>query len=94
MYPDAARTIALCGVSNKALSDTDRKQFYDRADALYTEAADKDLNKGYVYVSWATVKYFQEQYAEAWAMVKKARASGGQFSPQFLRALNSKMREP
>ena len=62
---------------------------WDRA-----EAAEKDINKGYVYVSWATVNYFREQYADAWAMVKRAREAGGQLSPQFLRALNSKMREP
>jgi Tfp pilus assembly protein PilF len=94
MYPDAARTIALCGVADKTITDADRKRLYERADALYAEAAAKDLIKGYVYVSWATAKSFEEQYGEAWAMVKKGRETGGQFSPEFLRALRGKMREP
>lgn len=94
MYADAARTIALCGTADKSISDPDRKRLYDRADVLYAEAAAKDLNRGYVYVSWATAKYFEEQYAEAWAMVRKGREAGARFAPEFLRALGSKMREP
>jgi hypothetical protein len=67
---------------------------YDRADILYTEAAEKDSKKGYVYSSWASMYFRREQYAQAWAMVKKARDNGGQLPPQFLSMLRSRMTEP
>ncbi len=94
MYPDAAQTFALCGVSDKSLSEADRAQLYERADKLYAEAVEKDANKGNVYTSCATANFFREKYADAWAMVKKARETGGQISPELLRALRAKMREP
>lgn len=94
MYPDAGRVISLCGVQDKLLSAEDRKKLYERADALYAEAAEKDQKKGYVYASWASAYYWREQYAQSWAMVKRARESGGQLPPQFLSMLRSRMPEP
>lgn len=94
LYPDAGRAISLCGVQNKALSDEERRGLFARADALYREAAEKDLNKGYVYVSWATVQYLRGDYAQSWSAVKKARENGAQLPPRFMTLLKSKMAEP
>lgn len=94
MYPDAGRVIALCGVQNKSLGAEERKKLFDRADALYREAEDKDQDKGYVYASWASVYFWREEYAQSWAMVKKARGNGGRLPPRFLSMLQSKMTEP
>jgi tetratricopeptide (TPR) repeat protein len=94
MYPDAARVISLCAVSDKSLSSDDRTRLVDRADALYADAAERDQNKGYVYASWATAYYWRGQYAEAWHMVKRARETGGGLPDQFMSLLRAKMAEP
>ena len=94
LYPDAGRVISLCGVQNIYLTPETRQNFYNRSDALYTEAVEKDQNKGYVYASWASAYYWRENYVLAWAMVKRAREAGGQIPPQFLSMLRSKMAEP
>ena len=94
LYPDAGRAISLCGVQNKALSDEERQKLFTRADALYREAAEKDQNKGYVYVSWATVNYWRSDYAQSWRAVKKAQEHGAQLPPRFLSMLKTKMAEP
>ena len=94
LYPDAGRVISLCGVQNIYLTPETRQNLYNRSDALYTEAVEKDQNKGYVYASWASAYYWRENYVLAWAMVKRAREAGGQIPPQFLSMLRSKMAEP
>lgn len=94
MYPDAGRVFSLCGVQDKSLGDDIRQKLYERADTLYAEAAQKDQDKGYVYVSWASAYFWRGDYAQSWAMVKKARGTGGQLPPQFLSLLRSKMAEP
>lgn len=94
MYPDAGRVFSLCGVQDKSLSAEIRQKLYERADTLYADAAQKDQDKGYVYVSWASAYFWRGDYAQSWAMVKKARETGGQLPPQFLSLLGSKMAEP
>lgn len=94
LYPDAARAISLCGVQNKVLSDEERQKLFTRADARYREAAERDQNKGYVYVSWATVQYLRGDYAQSWSAVKKAQENGAQLPPRFMTLLKSKMAEP
>lgn len=94
LYPDAGRVFSECAVENKGLSADDRQKLYDRADVLFAQAAEKDKNKGYVYVTWAIAYYLREQYPQSWEMVKKARENGGEVPPQFLAMLRSKMAEP
>lgn len=94
MYPDAGRVFSLCGVEDKDFTAEIRQKLYDRADSLYSEAAEKDPNKGYVYSSWASAYFWREDYAQSWAMVNKARENGGQVPTQFLSLLRSKMPEP
>jgi len=94
LLPDAARVISLCAIQDKTLAGEDRKKLHERSDALYSEAVEKDKNKGYVYASWASVLFWRENYAQSWAMVKKAREVGGQLPPKFLSMLRSKMPEP
>lgn len=94
LYPDAGRVFSLCGVQDKRLTVNNRKKLYERADALYAEAAKKDNNKGDVYASWASAYFWREQYAQSWAMVKKAREAGDRLSQKFLSLLRSKMAEP
>jgi tetratricopeptide (TPR) repeat protein len=94
LLPDAGNIISLCAVDSPQLSDEDRRQQYERADALFREAAEKDRNKAYVYNNWARALYHREQYAEAWRMVAKAREQGGRVSEGLLRRLREKMPEP
>jgi hypothetical protein len=43
---------------------------------------------------WATAYYWRGQDAEAWSMIAKQRAAGGQPTPRFLELLNEKMPDP
>jgi hypothetical protein len=93
-YPDAGRTITLCAINDVALSEQEKSRLFGRADALYSEAETRDMNKGYVYSSWATAYYWRGQYEDAWKMVKKGRAYGAPLTIQFLDLLKNKMEEP
>ena len=84
----------MCAVSDSTLKDNEKKKLFDKADSLYTEAEIKDINKGYVYFSWATAYYWRGEYENAWNMVKKVRAQGEDVSAQFLELLKGKMQEP
>jgi Tfp pilus assembly protein PilF len=94
MNPDAGRIFTLCALDDKTLTDDARNALYKRSDELYSESLSKDSNKGYVYASLATTRYWRGQYAEAWAAVKQARAKGSQLPEQFLKLLRNKMPEP
>lgn len=94
MNPDAARITTLCALDDKRLSEEARGKLIASADALYAEALAKDPNKGYVYGSMATARYWRGQYAEAWDAVKLARANGDKLPEKFLNLLRAKMAEP
>lgn len=94
IYPDAARGITLCAVSDKTLSPEAKTALLARSEALYKKAEEIEPNKRYVYGSWATAYYWRGQYSEAWDMVSKERAAGGKPSEQFLNLLREKMPEP
>jgi Tfp pilus assembly protein PilF len=94
MAPDAARVIVLCTIEDKSLSDEARSALILRSEALYAEALANEQDKGYVHASMASAFYWREKYAEAWAAVRLARASGGRLPEQFLRMLREKMAEP
>jgi len=46
LYPDAGRVFSLCGVQDNYLNTNTRQKLYERAGALYAEAARKDNNLG------------------------------------------------
>jgi Tfp pilus assembly protein PilF len=94
IYPDAARLIALCAVSDKDLDSDARIKLFERSEFLYKKAEEVEPNKRYVYGSWATAYYWRGQYSDAWAMVAKERAAGGKPTEKFLSLLRDKMPEP
>jgi len=94
LYPDAGSAIALCAISSEKLTPPERDSLFIKSESLYSEAAEKDMNKGYVFYSWAIVDFHRQRYAEAWEKVRKARGLGAQIPPPFIRALSNKMREP
>lgn len=108
IYPDAARIVALCSISNKTLSPGAKAELTARSEALYKKAEEIEPDKRYIYSSWATAYYWRGQYSDAWRMVAKARAlgtgsgaiaglpSGAANEPNehFLNMLRKKMPEP
>lgn len=94
MYPDAARMITLCAVSDKGLTAEAKIKLFERSESLYKKAEEIEPNKAYLYGSWATAYYWRGQYPEAWAMVAKERAAGGKPPEKFLGLLREKMPEP
>ena len=94
IYPDAARLITLCAVSDKELTSEAKIAFFERSESLYKKAEEIEPNKRYVYGSWATAYYWRGQYSEAWGMVTKERAADGKPNEKFLGLLREKMPEP
>lgn len=94
MTPAAARVLVLCALEDQSLTKEARDAMFARADELYSEALEKEPNKGYVHASRATALYWRGDYAAAWLAVKASRAAGGGLPDQFLRALSEKMPEP
>lgn len=94
IYPDAAQIFALCAVDDRTLSPEAKAQLISRSEALYKKAEEIEPNKKYVYGSWAAAYYRLGQYPEAWSMVAKERAAGGQPREKFLTLLREKMGEP
>ncbi|HWI41388.1 MAG TPA: hypothetical protein VNX25_07860 [Verrucomicrobiae bacterium] len=94
LYPDAARIIVRCTVSDGQLTAARKEERFRKADELYSEAVEKDRNKGHVYASWATSYYWRGRYADSWEMVGKARQAGANLPEPFLSMLRAKMPEP
>lgn len=94
IYPDAARLITLCAVSDKGLTPEAKIRLFERSESLYKKAEEIEPNKTYLYGSWAAAYYWRGQYPEAWAMVTKERAAGGKPHEKFLGLLREKMAEP
>jgi Flp pilus assembly protein TadD len=94
IYPDAARVMTLCAVSDKALTTEAKFKLFERSESLYKEAEEIEPNKRYLYGSWATAYYWRGQYSDAWTMVAKERTAGGKPSEKFLGLLRKKMPEP
>jgi tetratricopeptide (TPR) repeat protein len=91
---DAGRIYSLCGVSDEALDEKTKKQYFDKSEALYKKASAASENNSYVYGSWATAYYWRGDYAHSWEMVKKAQGLGFTFPGQFINLLRDKMPEP
>jgi Tfp pilus assembly protein PilF len=94
IYPDAARLITLCAVSDKGLTSEGKMELFERSESLYKKAEEIEPNKRYVYGSWATAYYWRGQYSDAWVMVAKERSAGGNPNEKFLELLREKMPEP
>lgn len=108
IYPDAARIITLCAVSDATLSPEAKTDLIARSETLYKKAEEVEPDKRYIYSSWATAYYWRGQYSEAWRMVAKARALGdgsgaiaglpsgavNEPNEHFLNMLRKKMAEP
>ena len=54
IYPDAARMITLCAVSDKGLTAEAKIKLFERSESLYKKAEEIEPNKAYLYGSWAT----------------------------------------
>lgn len=94
IFPDAGRVTTLCAVSDTSLSSGQKATLLARSESLYRDGENSERNKAYLYASWATAYYWRGQYAEAWAMVARSRASGGTLPERFLSLLRAKMAEP
>ncbi|MDT4828813.1 hypothetical protein FQZ97_622110 [compost metagenome] len=94
LYADAGRTAARCAAEDKTLPPEARVAATLRSDALYRKGEAVEHDKGYLYASWATAFYRRGQYADAWSMIFKSHAAGGQPSPEFVEMLRVKMPEP
>lgn len=90
LYPDAARIISLCTLESERLSTVERESDFARAEALFSEAADKDRDKGYVYATWAMTLYQRGQYTRAWEMGRKSREYEGGLPEHVLEHLRER----
>ncbi|KGD92110.1 hypothetical protein JL37_15780 [Achromobacter sp. RTa] len=93
-YADAGRTAARCAAEDKTLPPEARVAATLRSDAMFRKGEQLEPDKGYLYASWASAFYRRGQYSDAWAMIFKSRAAGGQPSPAFVEMLRVKMPEP
>jgi tetratricopeptide (TPR) repeat protein len=94
IYPDAARIITLCAVSDKGQTTEAKIKLFERSESLYKKAEEIEPSKSNVYGSWATAYYWRGQYSEAWAMVARERSAGGKPNETFLGLLREKMPDP
>ncbi|MNR83673.1 hypothetical protein D3C72_144550 [compost metagenome] len=94
IYADAARIVTLCAVNGKDLTSDGRTKLLARSEELYKKAEKIEINKKYVYDSWAMSRYLQGRYDDAWSMLAKARKIGGETPKSFLDLLQAKMPKP
>lgn len=93
IYTDAGRIVTLCAAKDGTFSGANKAELLTRSEELYKKAEEIEPNKQYLYASWASAYYWQGQYAEAWKIIAKERASCGKPSEQFLNLLREKMPE-
>lgn len=94
IYADAGRIVTLCAVNDKNMVQGERTRLLARSEELYKKAEQVEINKKYVYDSWAMTRYLQGRYADAWAMLAKARKIGGETPKKFQEMLQAKMPKP
>ncbi|MGE8656968.1 MAG: hypothetical protein ACN6O8_09490 [Achromobacter sp.] len=94
VYADAGRIAARCAAQGRGLSGPERAAMIARSDALFRNGERVEPDKAYLYNAWASAYYWNGQYADAWAMVSKARQAGGRGNAKFLDMLRAKMPEP
>ncbi|MES2697688.1 MAG: hypothetical protein V4773_29765 [Verrucomicrobiota bacterium] len=81
-------------VERKDLAETQKASFQRESEGFFDEAVKTQKDLGYIYGVWASARYWQEDYAGAWAKVNLARTHGGVLPPAFLKKLSQKMPEP
>lgn len=91
---DAGRIYTYCAVSDATLSSADKRQYFEQSEEFYSRAVSLAPTDQYIFGSWAISHYWQDEYADAWKMVKKQRALGGMPGESFLKLLRAKMPEP
>lgn len=94
VYADAGRIAARCAAHGRGLSGPERAAMIARSDALFRNGERVEPDKAYLYNAWASAYYWNGQYADAWAMVSKARQAGGRGNVKFLDMLRAKMPAP
>jgi tetratricopeptide (TPR) repeat protein len=95
LLTDTARTYALQGLELKERDPKRAKEHFDQAHAMLAEAVQRVPTYGNTYRTWAIALYMEDDYAQAWQMVKTLRRLGEADPPQdFLDALSRKMPEP
>ncbi|KAF1016362.1 MAG: hypothetical protein GAK31_01857 [Stenotrophomonas maltophilia] len=94
IHSDAGRITARCAAQDTTLSPQARQALRERSDALYRKAEQVEPDKGYLYASWATARYWSGEYAQAWAMVHKARLAGARDNARFVELLRARLPEP
>lgn len=90
---DAGRIYTYCAVSDTSLGTADRQQYFNRSEELYSRAVSMASDNPYIYGSWAIAHYWQGDYADAWKMIKRQQALGGQPGEDFLSLLRARMAE-
>ena len=81
-------------ITGKATVNNDQI-LYNKADSLFVKASRISPDTGYIYFQWAELKYFQENYFEAWKLVDIAALKGyTNQNSKFITDLESKMHNP
>jgi len=91
---DAGRIYTYCAVADTALSESDRRSYFEQSEEFYSRAVSLAPTDPYLFGSWAIAHYWQGNYRDAWKMVTKQRALGGSPGQDFLNLLRTKMPEP
>jgi tetratricopeptide (TPR) repeat protein len=91
---DAGHSYALCAVSDKALTASDKSARLAKATELFSQAAAKAFQNPYVYDKWSQALYWTGDYTGAWQKVAQMRKLGKEPHPKLLKALQEKMPEP
>lgn len=63
---DAGRIYTLCAVSDTALDNTGKAQYFAKSEGFYKRANTVSPNNDYIFGSWATAHYWRGEYAKAW----------------------------
>jgi len=92
LLTDTSRVYSSLG--RKLSDETKSKEFFQKANALLSEAITLDPKYVNAYNAWALSLYFQGNYQKSWESVKKSRELGRNFSANFISALTQKMPEP
>jgi tetratricopeptide (TPR) repeat protein len=94
IYPDAGRIVTLCAINDKSFTESDKMSMFKQSENLFKKAEKIEPNKEYVYATWASAYYWRGEYENAWKMVAKQRALGGEPNSKFLKLLSSKLVKP
>ena len=94
--PDLAVLYAGCAMHGEQVTGDEKKQYLKKSTDIFIEAeSDEAVPKPYLYFQWARVLNAQEQYEQAWAIVKKYRSvTDTPFDERLLKKITNNMAEP